>query len=141
VGGISLRPHHLLCIQGFRGQGYSPSFIANMARLIDRLEAEPEQEIQIVTSADDVCIACPHLDGGVCVRPESKVDEIDGRVLEHLKIVDGDILTWSMLLQTIDEKVHSSQLDSICDGCRWVDLDYCTNGLEVLSQRLVTAKD
>lgn len=141
MGGISLRPHHLLCIQGFRGQGYSPSFVANMARLIDRLEAEPEQEIQIVTSADDVCIACPHLDDGICVRPDSKVDEIDGRVLEHLEIADGDKLTWSMLLQTIDEKVQASQLESICDGCRWVDLNYCTNGLEVLAQRMVTTQD
>jgi len=141
VGGISLRPHHLLCIQGFRGQGYSPSFVANMARLIDRLEADPEQEIQIVTSADDVCSSCPHLDAGVCVRPDSKVDEIDGRVLENLKIADGDKLTWSMLLQTIDEKVQSSELDTICDGCRWVDLNYCTNGLAVLAQRLVTTQD
>lgn len=112
-----------------------------MARLIDRLEADPEQKIQIVASVDDVCIACPHLDDGACVRPESKVDEIDGRVLQNLEIADGDKHTWSMLLQTIDEKVHSSQLGTICDGCRWVDLNYCTNGLEVLAQRLVTTKD
>jgi hypothetical protein len=112
-----------------------------MARLIDRLEADPEQNIQIVTSADDVCIACPHLDDGACVRPESKVDEIDGRVLERLGIADGERLTWFKLLQIIDEKVHSSQLDTICDGCRWVDLNYCIKGLEVLAQRLVTTTD
>jgi len=141
VGGISLRPHHLLCIQGFRGQGYSPSFVANMARLIDRLEAEPDQEIQIVTSADDVCVACPHLDDGDCVRPEQKVDEIDGRVLDQLGIADGDKLSWSTVLQIIDKKVQSSALGTICDGCRWVDLNYCTNGLEELAQRMVTAQD
>ncbi|MDD7224175.1 MAG: DUF1284 domain-containing protein, partial [Lachnospiraceae bacterium] len=32
---ITLRPHHLLCTQGYSGKGYSDDFVENMDKIVD----------------------------------------------------------------------------------------------------------
>lgn len=106
-----------------------------MARVIDRLESNPEQNVKVVFGADDVCAACPHLESGYCMRPEQRVEEIDRRISGELQLSDGARQTWSSLLKMITEKIRPDDLDSLCSGCRWVDLNYCTNGLDKLAGR------
>ncbi|MHB9112032.1 MAG: DUF1284 domain-containing protein [Thermoleophilia bacterium] len=134
MGGIRLRAHHLLCIHGFRGQGYSPLFVANMARLVHRLENSPETSIQVVNGADDVCSACPHMDEGKCIRPDQRVDELDQRVRAQLGFDKGYSASWSSILDIIRDRIDPFRLEVVCDGCRWLDLDYCTNGLASLAR-------
>jgi hypothetical protein len=129
MGGIRLRAHHLLCIHGFRGQGYSPLFVANMARLVDRLGGSPDTEVQIVTGADDVCAACPHMSGGICNRHDKLVADLDVSVRSRLGFDDGHRATWSEILQSIRDNIDPFRLEDVCEGCSWLDLDYCTNGL------------
>ncbi len=133
MGGIRLRAHHLLCIHGFRGQGYSPLFVANMARLVDRLCANPRTQINLVSGADDVCSACPHMSDGVCWRPDQKVDDLDLSVRTKLGLDDGFTGSWSSILDTIRDRIDPLRLEDVCGGCRWLDLDYCTNGLAKLA--------
>lgn len=133
MGGIRLRAHHLLCIHGFRGQGYSPLFVANMARLVDRLENSPEASIQVVDGADDVCSACPHMEQGRCNRPDQHVDELDQRVRAKLGFEEGYTASWSSILDIIRDRIDPFRLEVVCGGCRWLDLDYCTNGLASLA--------
>lgn len=131
--GIRLRAHHLLCIHGFRGQGYSPLFVANMARLVDRLGASPETPVRIVSGADDVCSACPHMSDGICNRPDQSVDEIDQRVRAALGFDEDHTGSWSSILDTIRDRIDPFRLEDVCSGCRWLDLDYCTTGLTELA--------
>ncbi|MHB1361336.1 MAG: DUF1284 domain-containing protein [Thermoleophilia bacterium] len=133
MGGIRLRAHHLLCIHGFRGQGYSPLFVANMARLVERLGTSPETPVQLVTGADDICSSCPHMSNGICGRPDQRVENLDRRVEARLGLGEGHTGSWSSLLETIRDKIDPFQLDEVCADCRWLDLDYCTNGLAELA--------
>ncbi len=34
---INIRAHHLLCLQGFQGYGYSQDFVRNMAEIIKKI--------------------------------------------------------------------------------------------------------
>ncbi len=129
MGGIRLRAHHLLCIHGFRGQGYSPLFVANMARLVDRLGTSPETRVQLVTGADDICSACPHMSGGICGRSDQHVDDLDFRVRAKLGLETGYTTSWASILETIRDRIDPFRLEEVCSGCKWLDLDYCTNGL------------
>lgn len=133
MGGIRLRAHHLLCIHGFRGQGYSPLFVANMARIVHRLDNSPETSIQVVDGADDVCSACPHMDEGICNRPDQRVDELDQRVRAQLGLENGHKASWSSILDIISDRIDPFRLEVVCTGCRWLDLDYCTSGLAKLA--------
>lgn len=56
---IRLRGHHLLCLLGYRGKGYSESFCVNMTEIYERLRLHPETEIVIVEGPDDICRAFP----------------------------------------------------------------------------------
>ena len=55
---VRLRGHHFICLQFFRGEGYSEEFIESLDALLTRLSAEPAQAVDV---ADDVCAACPDL--------------------------------------------------------------------------------
>jgi hypothetical protein len=45
---IKLRPHHLLCTQGYSGKGYDEKFVLNMTYLTARMREDPELKVQIV---------------------------------------------------------------------------------------------
>lgn len=45
---LRIRAHHVLCILGFRGEGYSREFVENMRRVVDIIRANPQAVIQIV---------------------------------------------------------------------------------------------
>jgi hypothetical protein len=63
---LRIRGHHLICLQFFHGEGYSPEFVRILFNVIDRL-ARGEKGI-VVIGADDVCAACPALAKGQCAR-------------------------------------------------------------------------
>ncbi|NGZ11675.1 MAG: DUF1284 domain-containing protein [Nitrospira sp. LK70] len=72
---LRLRSHTLLCLQGFRGEGYSPGFVANMTGIHQTLWNQPEATVQVVASPDAVCAACPKYWGRVlfCACPRAKI--------------------------------------------------------------------
>ena len=39
---IKLRPHHLLCTQGYSGKGYSREFVENMTEIVKSIKNEIE---------------------------------------------------------------------------------------------------
>lgn len=135
MGGIRIRPHHLLCIHGFRGQGYSPTFIANMARLKEMLIEAPDTSVRVVNGADDICGFCPHADGDICMRPGQRVNDIDRRAQEKLELDDGAVGAWSDFVDCVREKLPPDSLEEICHGCSWIDLGFCASGVASLSER------
>src|SRR5690242_11390396 len=56
---IQLRGHHLLCLLGYRGMGYSEAFCENMTEVYEQLRQEPETLIRLVLGPDDLCAAYP----------------------------------------------------------------------------------
>ena len=59
---MKLRGHHLVCLHFFTGEGYTKEFIDNLNRILKKAEAG--EEIEVINSADDVCIKCPYFKGG-----------------------------------------------------------------------------
>ena len=60
---LKIRAHHLCCIQGFQGYGYSPVFVANMRAVISDLEACPSTSLELVSECDVICLSCPKQKG------------------------------------------------------------------------------
>ena len=56
---IKLRPHHLLCTQGYSGKGYSENFVKNMDKVVSRLRTDKNAQVQIVFDTDCLCQECP----------------------------------------------------------------------------------
>ncbi len=133
---IRLRGHTLLCLQGFRGEGYSAEFIANMAVIHRMLADHPGVLVEVLASPDAVCMACPHRHPSGCTlngeRSEEEMIEQDHEVLRRLGLKVGERLRWQDILARIRTSVTGDDLPSICGSCRWLPLGYCREGINQL---------
>jgi hypothetical protein len=123
--GIRLRAHHLLCMQGFQGYGYSDGFVQNMTVIVKRVETNPDVRVELVEGCDDICMCCPHAGGTDCVKDDEsdeRVRERDCRVLEKLGLVPGHTGRGGKLLSLVNAVIGTrAEADGICGACSWMD--------------------
>ncbi|WP_172746657.1 DUF1284 domain-containing protein [Neorhizobium sp. T25_13] len=122
---VRLRPHHLLCMLTFVGEGYSPAFVANYRRLAGRLSAgEP---IEIVSGPDDICAPLlsdedAHCFGAsVAGRDAAALADIArllGRELETGAMIASD----QALFETLRRAFSAGVTREACTGCEWSSL-------------------
>lgn len=134
---LIIRGHTLLCLQGFRGEGYSPAFIENIAAIHRRLSEAAETPVRAVAEPDTICRACPHLQSDGCHLKgpgfEGPMKIQDREVLARLGIAEGEVLPWKEILHRIAARMEGSDLDEICGACPWLPLGYCREGIDQLS--------
>ena len=120
---VRLRGHHLICLQFFRGEGYSEDYVANLHALLDRLAVERAETVGV---ADDVCATCPELGAdGLCASEaaggEEEIRRIDALAFELLELASGDRI---MLAET-RERLAADAIGvgrwraEACEGCAW----------------------
>jgi hypothetical protein len=130
---IRLRAHTILCLQGFRGMGYSPEFVANMAAVHRTLTEDPESVVELLDSPDAICGACPHRRVAGCTLngngSEQEMTNQDHVVLHRLQLRVGDRVTWQEILDRVRAFVHADDLPAICGNCRWLSLGFCQEGI------------
>lgn len=119
---LKIRAHHLCCIQGFQGFGYSPAFVANMRAVISDLEALPSRPLKLVTNCDAICISCPSK--RECAVQESplsrRIKQMDIVVLDKLGLEDGAVLRADEAFKLINLKINShSDIEDVCGTCKW----------------------
>ena len=130
---LTIRAHHLLCMLGFRGLGYSPEFVENMRRVVAAYFSQPGQSVEVVAACDDICRACPHMRGGRCMSregAEASVRAKDEAVLARLGVAAGAQVASQELAQRVAERFDPAALSDLCANCRWLPAGYCAEGLE-----------
>ncbi len=114
---VRLRGHHLICLQFYRGEGYSKDFVENLYRVLEKAKSEG---VEVVEGEDDVCIACPYNRNGICTHSDEANREI--RRLDELAI--------RLLSTPLNSKVEWGSVGSVrdvlavwkkeaCKGCDW----------------------
>ncbi|WP_238392394.1 DUF1284 domain-containing protein [Paenibacillus antri] len=124
---VKLRGHHLLCLLGFRGMGYSPAFAANMADVYERLRREPRTEIEIVQGPDDLCACYPEDKPYHC--DAASVRERDDDVLRRLGYKRGDKAEWRDILASVKLHMQEEDIPRMCATCRWLPYGVCQEGV------------
>ena len=137
--GIPLRAHHLLCLLGFQGIGYSAEFIRNLHKVKRMIEQNPDLEIEIVEDCDVVCIQCPNSQDTECVKggvnDNRTVKEMDRRVMEKLDIKPHDRFKVREIYALVKEKIQPEDFRDLCRGCDYLPLGFCHRGLESLTTK------
>jgi uncharacterized protein len=122
---IRLRAHHLLCLLGYVGRGYSPAFIANYDIIADRLGSG--EGIQIVSGPDDICAPLlgepePH-----CLRESAAerdrlaardVGDLLARPIRAGVRLDLD----AAILARMRQAFSTGLTRKACQGCSWAEL-------------------
>lgn len=113
-----LRGHHLICLHFFSGRGYDQKFISNL-RLT--LEKASHSGVEIVSGADDICIACIHLKNEKCSYSEQAYDEIrkmDRFALQLLEENAGVKMNWNQVKDRVS-KIFPLWAKKYCKKCSW----------------------
>jgi uncharacterized protein len=136
---LTLRGHHLLCIHGFRGMGYSPEFVKKMSRIVEQMRDDRiDFSIKVVAALDDTCGACPHKGKTTCEANEGSNEHVltmDMNVIHQLGLIEGAIYPKSFLVQLTAEKVKPNDLDYLCKGCSWLSYGVCKEGISALQEK------
>jgi len=133
---LRIRAHHLLCILGFRGLGYSEGFVSNMRRVVERLRSQPEAALEIIDSEDCICTACPHNSSEGCVHDrnfDGRTRKRDAIVFRRLDMTPGAEITVGSVYDRIKEHFTPDVMrEEVCPECEWERLGHCVEGLEKL---------
>lgn len=133
-----LRGHHLLCVHGFQGMGYSPDFIKNMEQIVKSMRDDRmDFPIQVVAALDDACQACPNKGKTKCEAQNGSNEHVlsmDGKVINHLGLVPEKVYKKSELVALTAEKVNPEDLDYLCADCSWLPYGVCKQGIKKLKE-------
>lgn len=117
-----LRPHHLLCTQGYSGKGYSEDFVENMDIVVEDINKE-NAKIQLVFSADNICSKCPNLlESNKCAC--TKVNVLDEKVVKYFNLEEKEYV-YSEVVNYIKENITEEIMDDICGSCEWYSISHC----------------
>lgn len=118
---IRIRAHHILCIQGFQGLGYSKEFTKNMTLITEKILNNHSFFIKIIIGADSICKHCPHLSNGVCRMEMGSlkfISSMDSLVLKKLNMEAGSVIS-SAQLKTLTGNLSPKIIKEICGDCGW----------------------
>ncbi|OON95654.1 MAG: hypothetical protein ATN31_10685 [Candidatus Epulonipiscioides saccharophilum] len=117
-----IRAHHGVCIQLFRGRGYSVEFVENMTNFIKILKDNPK--IEVVAQCDVLCASCPHKSKQDRCGRYDKVLQFDNNVLTCLNIEAGQKFFWNDFRDNVRKEIlENNKLQEVCNGCSW--LEFC----------------
>jgi TolA-binding protein len=128
---VQLRIHHLMCVHGFKGKGYSPTFVSNFWKVIDRLGNDKATVELVAGTEDEICKPCPNNLGTTCTE-ETRIQKLDQAYAKTLSVKSGDTMTWTAAKTRIAEKVSDDAFESNCEPCAWKRLGYCKEALAKL---------
>ncbi|WP_322348592.1 DUF1284 domain-containing protein [Tumebacillus algifaecis] len=125
---ISLRGHHLLCLLGYRGMGYSDAYVDNMTVVYSTLLSDPQTTCKIVSGPDQLC-ACFPADGEYHCE-DRNVAERDALILQRLGLTPGQLVTWEDILARVARSLQPDDLLEICSTCPWLEYGVCQEGVQ-----------
>lgn len=133
---VKIRGHHLLCLLGFRGLGYSPKFAETMEKVFKEFHADTTFPIVVVTECDIICDSCPHKRDNECQKKEGsalRIKSKDATILKKLRFPVGSETTSREAWRRVKERITAKDLTAMCRQCEWLGLGYCQEGLSELA--------
>ncbi len=132
---VKIRAHHLLCLLGFRGLGYSPEFAETMVQVLKEFRADDMFPISVIAECDVICASCPHNEDNECRKSEDSADRIkdkDAAILKKIGLKVNSRTTPGEAWNRVKKNISVKYLSEICSRCQWVELGYCQEGLSKL---------
>lgn len=132
---LRIRPHHLLCMRAYSGNGYSEDFKVKMENIIKEIKAYNQflkvenirqeiHEVELVFYTDSICEKCPNkLDENLC-SSQYKVKLLDLKVARYFNLKEG-FYNYSELEALVYDNMTEDIFDDICKECEWYGVTNC----------------
>ena len=125
---IRLRGHHLFCLLGYRGMGYSKEYVENMTKLHQTLRSHPETHIELVEGPDQLCEKYPNSGEYHC--KDQNIYVRDAVILEKMGLKIGETLKWQEIEERVKDFVIPSDIHTVCETCNWRSYGVCEDGIQ-----------
>ena len=123
-----LRGHHLFCLLGYRGMGYSEEYVENMTKLHQTLRNNPKTLIELVNGPDQLCEKFPNSGEYHC--QDTNIYERDATILEKVGLKIGQVLHWEDIESHIRKNIVPSDIQTVCETCSWRAYGVCEEGVQ-----------
>ncbi|MFG3613788.1 DUF1284 domain-containing protein [Rummeliibacillus stabekisii] len=127
-----LRGHHLFCLLGYRGMGYSEEYVENMTKLHQTLRKEPSTLIQVVKGPDHLCDKFP--ESGEYHCQDQDIYKMDQAILNKLGLQYGQSISWSDIEARVKNNVVPLDIGTVCATCSWRSLGVCEEGIQYIHE-------
>lgn len=132
---LKIRPHHILCMRAYSGNGYSEEFKVKMENIIKEIKAyneflqvanlkEEMKEVELVCYTDNICEKCPNKLGENLCSSQEKVSLLDLKVVRHFNLKEG-IYNYNDSEELVYSNMTEDIFDDICKECEWYDTTNC----------------
>ncbi|APH05529.1 DUF1284 domain-containing protein [Bacillus weihaiensis] len=125
---FKLRGHHLFCLMGYRGMGYSKEYVENMTKIHQTLRAHPNTLVELVLGPDQLCEKYPNSGDYHC--QDVNIFERDATILRKVNLETGQRLPWKEIENRIKKYVLPSDIQTVCKTCSWRTYGVCEEGIE-----------
>ncbi|MEH7222764.1 DUF1284 domain-containing protein [Bacillus sp. JJ1566] len=123
-----LRGHHLFCLLGYRGMGYSQEYVENMTIVHQTLRKNPMTLVQIINGPDHLCEKYPN--NGKYHCQNISIYDRDAMILEKMGLRVGQILRWKDIESRVQKHVIPSDIQTVCESCSWRAYGVCEEGVK-----------
>lgn len=125
-----LRGHHIFCLLGYRGMGYSPEYVENMTKLHQILRDNPQTWIHIVKGPDYLCQKYPNSGKYHC--QDEHIFDRDAAILEKLHLKIGQIIKWRDIESHVTQYAIPNDIQTVCETCTWRSYGVCEEGIQLI---------
>ncbi|MDR1560735.1 MAG: DUF1284 domain-containing protein [Holosporaceae bacterium] len=121
---VYLRPHHLVCLLSFQGNGYDDVFVKKLAQIVSTLKRNSDKKIITIVNnrSDDVCKFCPKNKSGVC-EEQQEIVRLDVAFAKILDLGKGKVFSFDSLKEII-KNISAEEFKTVCGECRWFGICY-----------------
>jgi len=122
---IGLRPHHFLCLPGYKGNNYNKEQVNSWDKISKQLKDNPDTDIFILSGKDDLCKKCPNDGGKASSCREKAVSELDNKVKFLIGIETGKTYKFSEIMRRMKWVMTPEVHKDMCSGCAWWQKGLC----------------
>ncbi len=122
---IGLRPHHFLCLPGYKGYNYNQDQVSSWDKISKQLKENPNTDILILSGKDDLCKKCPNDGKGTAVCRDNSVNELDKKVQFLIGVETGKKYKFSEIMRRMQWVMTPEVHESLCSSCSWWQKGLC----------------
>ncbi len=138
---LKIRPHHILCMRAYSGNGYSEEFKIKIEGIIKEIQAYNEflqvdnlkeeiKEVELVFYTDSICEKCPNKLGENLCSSQEKVNLLDFKVINHFNLKEG-VYNYKDLEDLVYGSINECIFDDICKECEWYGITNCKDYIKL----------
>lgn len=121
---LTLRYHHLLCLNLYQGLGYNDVFALQMNAVTQFLAAQPHTAVALNVGSDDLCRCCPYCVDGLCSQGNVDVIAMDEVIKNCLNLPECS--SWNDIKIRLRRNLSLSVFDKCCSNCSWCRQNICS---------------